>query len=331
MDIIYRNSTRTRSYVLGDVRSITCNGGESHGRSASTNMPVNIRFYNNSADTYREQSILSALNNNRGGHDNVVELIDMAYCVTDIARKKPVLVTTFCRLNIFEWMEDYHLSATPEVRMEITRQMFAGLSFMHQASVTHGHLTRESVLVHGDSGHVKIGGFDKHCSHLTHVLADQREDLRTLTLDVAMGIWQGFPENITFENPRCRHELLFDGMPVEVFEHALEVILERPHKIMNDDFAGLPQQVTWDSLDVDFPGTHNAIRDIIAWQLSNPVSGPITSFPVPDDFHQPFAYGLLLGPRPMLTADMVSLNIFYGFTTIECKQAQLTIRQISNT
>ncbi|XP_065193909.1 calcium-dependent protein kinase 4-like [Sycon ciliatum] len=296
-------------------------------RTISTGAPVAIKviIFGHTHDVIvREYNLLAALGN-AGGHPNVIELVDAAYEINDL-QKRLVLVLPKCDTVISRWIALGHRKATILVRTELTRQMYAGLEFLHLCSLFHRDLHQGNILVHGQSGQIKIADFGASCIGSPKVEdAELRQDLWAITRQACLSVWDG-KENIEYlKNPAARKFCVQKGVPNELIEKAEGIIKSRPRHLCRD-LTEYPLK-TWDEVLIDSPGIAMAIQQIMVWKWNHPP--PRIGIPVPENLHHAFLLGSLIGPRHMLTASVVLGLVSQAIAKSGQEQAQDIIRQIT--
>eukprot|EP00117_Sycon_ciliatum_P049650 scpid85446/ scgid35162/ Mitogen-activated protein kinase 13; Mitogen-activated protein kinase p38 delta; Stress-activated protein kinase 4 len=290
--------------------------------NTNTGLPVAIKKHEVLKEFEHEHVMMSSIRS-AGGHDNVVQLLDSAYAVTNSPTRWPVLVLTKCDKTIILWMGQGHQAATALVRSEMTRQMYAGLAFLHRSGITHGDLHTGNVLVHGNSGQVKIVDFGGAAA-LTNDYLDRLKDLRYMTKDLTLGIWNGFVNLDNIEIHRSRTHCLVLGISPDIVAQAEVIIRNRPWYLCHE--CARDPLVPWCGLEDTFRGIHEAIREIMSWKLSHTITG----VHVPENLHEAFRYGCLLGPSEMISAPVVSHLVDGEIGASDRELAQTTIRQITN-
>eukprot|EP00117_Sycon_ciliatum_P021550 scpid85474/ scgid18855/ Cell division control protein 7 len=270
-----------------------------------------------------EHVMLSSIRSS-GGHPNVIELVDCGYNTSD-PQRSPCLILTKCDGTLTNWIAAGYKSATALVRTELTRQLYSGVEFLHETGIVHGDLHQGNVLVHGFSGQIKISDFGA-AQMVSFPEIEMRQDLLRVTKEASLGIWHGCANVDYLQNEAARKVCIRKGISPQVIGRAEFVILYRPND-MCKDLSDDRRLISWEDLQRTCPGIQDAVRHLMAWKLTNPITQ--RGLKVPPELHQAFCHASLLGPSHMLTAKVVAELVGVAISPSRRAEAQGAIREIT--
>ena len=309
-------------------------GNIRYAKNTSTNLGVAIKVVKrNHAGSERcmkrELEFLKRIKA-AGGHENLMELIDCAFDTIDTGKSdvQTCLVLPKCEFTLREWMNHAYKEATEVIRVEITRQVYAGIDFLQRVGIIHCDLHLSNVMVHKFSGQIKIGDFGAAQRNSGYELTRYKlRELRATTYEIVIPIWLGYHHmsNNIISKARQDHGKR-KGVSSELIDMAEKIIMDRP---MRAYFVALsPEMESWADEVHHIEGLANTIEMLMSWTFTKP-SGR-HGIPIPNYLWAAMQFGCILGPDACVTSDSILKLCTHSISPSEQEWAQDKIREITS-
>lgn len=145
------------SYQLGKVLGMGFHGSVHHVQRTCDGVFFAVKMpFSASKAAKQELEALCAFKA-AGGSPNVIEFVERVKAANQTDFECCYVALELCDMDLRGLMQQHNLPE--EVRMELTRQFFCGLSFCHEQGYSHGDLQVTNVLISIGSGVLKLTDF----------------------------------------------------------------------------------------------------------------------------------------------------------------------------
>ena len=302
------------------------------GRSLSDNKPVAIKFSTVLSRTHITDEV-KALEwvRSGGGNPNVIKLLDVARdeVVSDRDAGYPPVKIILERhdMTVQQWLdmrpagENNRLPI--EVRGEITRQIYHGLSYIHEKGIHHQDLYLKNILLAVHEGCIKIADFGAAAiyssGHDANVVQQNLcNELYRVSTRPVTSLWleKYFQSRLN----QARSHFTSMGVAEEDLALALDIVYNRPTAMC----SSIRFQKPWDTIFADRANCIPLVQEVFTWAMSHPKT--FHGCALPERFTPALMCGFLLGPLTNLTASHVSALLAALVSQEVRDAAQLYIR-----
>eukprot|EP00117_Sycon_ciliatum_P043792 scpid86156/ scgid31660/ Cyclin-dependent kinase 4; Cell division protein kinase 4 len=281
---------------------------------------IKVRTCSSKSNVAREIKLMRHVRAS-GGHINVLKLLDVVQNVRDRDAGEYAVLPK-CDLDLEKWRNTVHGVIPAYARTEITRQLYAGLSYLHKVGVIHGDLTLWNILVSGKQGQVKIGDFgvSRRCADWDESHIALRTDVKEMTFDIVIPFWLHRAYN-SIKRQRRSH-FLDAGNDSQLVGSTEYLLTSHPDRLCTNIYGDVnDDDENWAQKMESTPGLEEMVKEMHAWTLSqpNPLRKSVT---VPAKLLKPLRYGCLLGPIRRLHAQDISAMLSLLVSEPDRKRAQ---------
>lgn len=153
-------SQKKESYLLGEPLGEGTFAHAVSGRRQSDDFPVALKISKKlgfAFDSSREIVVHRRIST---GHDNIVQLLDTATCSREDLVEGVVPVVELCTISLGSfWETPFARSITVNTLVDMMRQVWNGLSFLHENQLVHNDMSVGNILLDANAGLLKICDF----------------------------------------------------------------------------------------------------------------------------------------------------------------------------